>query len=140
MNTPAPAQIWADIETLAAVPGCSGEQQLARALMLLRDEDAALNQMADEAMADENNKTVPAPVAGEGSLLLSAALALVDMDIEPDDEDQRMELAEDWKPEARAAILAVADWAQRNYADPNWAEASKWAGWFAARLRREVES
>lgn len=66
----------------------------------------------------------PAPVAGEGALVkvVAAAIAGVDGEIDHD-------------PEAKAAILAVADWIQANAAKGE--EGCDW--WVASKLRREVE-
>lgn len=66
----------------------------------------------------------PTPVAGNGSLR-EILQGLIDQN--------------QYGTEAPHVILAVADWMQENYTDPNWEEASKWADWFAKRLRGEVE-
>ena len=96
--------------------------------------------LADAVLAGADG---PAPVAEEGSLLQSAALALLhagelwaDEDAEIAGESERLELVQEWKPYARAAILAVADWMEDQAGDlgsvqPEW--------WIAQMLRREVE-
>ena len=68
----------------------------------------------------------PAPVAGEGSLVSTVAgiIAGVDVDI-------------DFEPQARAAVLAVADWLQA-YSKPGKPGKDGCGWWVAKRLRREV--
>ena len=75
----------------------------------------------------------PAPVAGEGSLMAAVAEALT---LETCSDDTRRTALKYWSEEARAAILAVADWLEAEPGDlgsirPEW--------WIAQMLRREVE-